>query len=102
MGQQGFHDALRDEFRRYPLTTPTNYIQSLLWVVADQIWDGQLASTAVPEPVWDQPIGYWFRLVGGAARVSSITLRDLAALQEANIVQIDNDFTNARNRLDET
>ena len=98
IGQADFHAALRAEFTRVPLTTPLDYIQSLLWVVAGVIWDGDLAGTGVPSPVWGAPLAIWFQ-VPGAARQSGLTLIDLAARQQENINVIDADFNNARATL---
>jgi hypothetical protein len=98
IGTKAFHDALRTAFRAAELTTPTDYIQSLLWVVADVLWDGELTSTNVPPPVWDEPIDLWFT-INGPIRSVGMTLRMLAERQVENIDIIDQDFNRARANL---
>jgi len=98
IGQEDFHNALRAAFRALPLTTPNDYIQSLKWVVADHIWDGDLASSGVPSPVWGAPLAVWFR-VPGAARQAGLTLVDLSTRQQDNINVIEADFEAARGAL---
>jgi hypothetical protein len=99
IGQEAFHDALRSAFRQLSLSnTPHEYIQSLLWVVADVIWDGDLAAAGVPSPVWGAPLQLWFRVPAGA-RQGGLTLIDLSNRQRANIDAIDADFNAARSSL---
>ena len=98
IGQEDFHNALRAAFRGLPLTTPNDYIQSLKWVVADRIWDGDLAGSGVPSPVWGAPLAVWFR-VPGAARQAGLTLIDLSTRQQDNINVIEADFEAARAAL---
>jgi hypothetical protein len=99
IGQEAFHDALRSAFRQLSLSnTPHEYIQSLLWVVADVIWDGDLAAAGVPSPVWGAPLQLWFRVPAGA-RQGGLTLIDLSNRQRANRDAIDADFNAARSSL---
>lgn len=100
MGQGPFHDALRGHFAAVPLSSPTDYIQSLLFVVADHIWDGDLSASNVPPSAWDDPMDWWFRTTMG--RLTGVTLRMMSQRQEQNIEIIDADFNNARAHLDDT
>ncbi len=91
LGTEEFHDWLRQTFDATNSSGPLQFIQSLQQQLPVRVWDGGTAM--FPAAVLSRQVGMLYRCDDGVDR--NLTIAELALRQQANWMQIQNDFSAA-------